>query len=246
MLEITWNHHITNEQLELYETNVSLLFAFGISSIMLCFIHVSSYSVWWFQPTWKILDNQKSKWIISQIGGEHFQHIGNHRPYFHGFLGIPLSTFTTELAPQLLGWKIDNPSGNFAALVANAQSFIAQEPPPSHRMNHKFPDWKFEGLKNLRPRFPPDISGGSYSRSKFATEIRCSSSRRLNIHTFYILICIEICIIVYIGLSSTNSASAKSWNVEASWSFGTANTPTAWSTQLFWDVFQLSHRQGME
>ena len=111
-----------------------------------------------------------------------------------GAKGIPLSTFLTELAPQLLGWKIDNPSGNFAALVANAQSFIAQEPPPSHRMNHKFPDWKFEGLKNLRPRFPPDISGGSYSRSKFAREIRCSSSRRLNIHTFYILICIEICI----------------------------------------------------
>lgn len=165
--------------------------------------------------------------------------------YFHGFLGIPLSTFLTELAPQLLGWKIDNPSGNFAALVANAQSFIAQEPPPSHRMGHKFPDWDFEDL-NFETTFSHPIFPEEYSRSKFATEIRCSSSRRLNIHTFYILICIEICIIVYIGLSSTNSASAKSWNVEASWSFGTANTPTAWSTQLFWDVFQLSHRQGME
>ena len=160
------------------------------------------------------------------------------------FMGSWHSTIHFALSfPQLLGWKIDNPSGNFAALVANAQSFIAQEPPPSHRTGHKFPDWDFEGLKIWdhvsHPIFPEE-----YSRSKLAREIRCSSSRRLNIHTFYILICIEICIIVYIEVCHQEILRVR--NHEMLRLLEALVLPTASVTQLFWDVFLLSHRLGME
>jgi len=154
MLEITWNHHITNEQLELYETNVSLLFAFGISSIMLCFIHASSYSVWWFQPTWKILDNQKSKWIISQIG-VNMKHIGNHRPYFPWVSWQnPLSHFFNWAPHNSSDEKLIIPRAISLPWWQMRRASLRKNLLRSHRMNHKFPDWKFWGPKKSETTFP--------------------------------------------------------------------------------------------
>ncbi len=163
---------------------------------------------------------------------------------------IPLHKLSTALSfPQLLGWKIDNPSGNFAALVANTQSFIAQEPPRNRHRGHCQTgkcQWDFEG------KFETMFS--TLYWSKFVTEIRCSIPEDLRfIHSIDIWYVLNYwSVSLYIGLSARNAHHITShWcflrvlsrNVAASWSFGTG-APTAW-TQLFWDVFQISHRLGI-
>lgn len=111
-----------------------------------------------------------------------------------GFLANPLSTTTLSLPHNSSDEKLIIPRAISLPWWQMRRASLRKNLRPATGWTTNFQIGNFEGLKNLRPRFPPDISGGSYSRSKFATEIRCSSSRRLNIHTFYILICIEICI----------------------------------------------------
>ena len=91
---------------------------------------------------------------------------------------------------------------------------------PSHRMNHKFPDWKFEGLKEFwdhvsHPIFPEVRIPEANLPQK--SDVAVPEGLTF-IHSIYWYVLRYV-----LGLSSRNSASAKSRNVEASWSFGTAN-----------------------